>query len=149
MGFDVFGTKPKNKNGEYFRNNVWYWYPLWDYIFSIGLLKNKEHRQGQYNNGLFIKNKKAKLISRSIFKHIQNGATDRYVNKYLTQRDSLPDERCSICNGRGTEAETDKICSCCDGKGLVPNHGRNNQITKENIEEFAKFCESSGGFQIC
>jgi hypothetical protein len=25
MGFDIYGLNPKNKEGEYFRNNVWWW----------------------------------------------------------------------------------------------------------------------------
>ncbi|QOR55575.1 MAG: hypothetical protein UMS36scaffold28_65 [Phage 59_13] len=29
MGMDVYGVKPKSKQGEYFRNNVWSWRPLW------------------------------------------------------------------------------------------------------------------------
>ena len=31
MGMDVYGTEPKNEKGEYFRNNVWWWHPLWSY----------------------------------------------------------------------------------------------------------------------
>ena len=31
MGMDVYGRKPKNETGEYFRRNVWGWHPLWEY----------------------------------------------------------------------------------------------------------------------
>jgi hypothetical protein len=31
MGMDVYGTEPKNEKGAYFRNNVWWWRPLWEY----------------------------------------------------------------------------------------------------------------------
>ena len=35
MGMDVYGTKPKNETGEYFRANVWYWHPLWDCLDKL------------------------------------------------------------------------------------------------------------------
>ena len=31
---DVYGTNPTDKVGEYFRNNVWWWRPLWDYCLT-------------------------------------------------------------------------------------------------------------------
>ena len=34
MGMDVFGNNPRNKEGEYFRNNVWWWRPLADFILE-------------------------------------------------------------------------------------------------------------------
>jgi len=32
MGMDVYGNAPTQKEGEYFRNNIWWWHPLADYI---------------------------------------------------------------------------------------------------------------------
>ena len=32
MGMDVYGREPENEKGEYFRNNVWWWHPLWMYV---------------------------------------------------------------------------------------------------------------------
>ena len=34
MGMDVYGKKPKGEKGDYFRNNVWWWRPLWQYCAS-------------------------------------------------------------------------------------------------------------------
>ena len=34
MGMDVYGENPKNEKGEYFRNNVWWWRPLGDFVCS-------------------------------------------------------------------------------------------------------------------
>lgn len=28
MGMDVYGKAPRSKQGEYFRNNIWWWHPL-------------------------------------------------------------------------------------------------------------------------
>ena len=35
MGMDVIGLKPTSKEGEYFRNNVWWWGPLADYCMEV------------------------------------------------------------------------------------------------------------------
>ena len=32
MGMDVYGERPRTNKGEYFRNNVWWWRPLWNYV---------------------------------------------------------------------------------------------------------------------
>ena len=32
MGMDVIGVNPTNDRGSYFRNNVWWWRPLADFI---------------------------------------------------------------------------------------------------------------------
>ena len=34
MGFDLSGLNPKNETGEYFRNNVWWWRPLAQYVLD-------------------------------------------------------------------------------------------------------------------
>ena len=35
MGMDVYGIAPTSERGEYFRNNVWWWRPLWDYCCEV------------------------------------------------------------------------------------------------------------------
>lgn len=35
MGMDVYGKAPTSEVGEYFRNNVWWWRPLADYILKV------------------------------------------------------------------------------------------------------------------
>jgi len=35
MGFDLYSTgNHKSQKGEYFRNNVWWWRPLWDWTYE-------------------------------------------------------------------------------------------------------------------
>ena len=34
MGMDVYGRRPKSERGEYFRNNIWWWHPLADFILN-------------------------------------------------------------------------------------------------------------------
>ena len=42
MGMDVFGLEPRKEKGEYFRNNVWWWRPLWDFVAHIDELYSEE-----------------------------------------------------------------------------------------------------------
>ena len=39
--------------GSYFRNNVWWWRPLWDCICNIcsDILSDKDMTKGEYNEG--------------------------------------------------------------------------------------------------
>lgn len=48
------GIKPLNKKGEYFRNNVWYWRRLWDFVCLVSDLDEKTHFRGNFNDGLTI-----------------------------------------------------------------------------------------------
>ena len=54
MGMDVYGNKPKNKDGEYFRNNVWWWRPLWDYCLDNypSIAGKVEHGHSNDGDGL-------------------------------------------------------------------------------------------------
>ena len=35
MGMDLHGNNPITEEGEYFRNNIWSWGPLADYIKQV------------------------------------------------------------------------------------------------------------------
>ena len=56
MGFDVYGIEPKNKDGEYFRNTVWWWRPLWDYINEVtaDVISEDQYSNGHTNSGEVI-----------------------------------------------------------------------------------------------
>ena len=65
MGMDVYGER----EDQYFRNNVWHWRPLWEYICTFclneegaPLITPDEKHQGGFNDGLFIENKRAQQI---------------------------------------------------------------------------------------
>ena len=48
MGMDVYGLNPD----KYFRNNVWWWRPLWDYVCNTcyDILSEKDMNAGSYND---------------------------------------------------------------------------------------------------
>ena len=49
MGFDLVG-----QNGQGFRNNVWWWRPLWDYVCEHCDLSEKAKQSGNYNDGYLV-----------------------------------------------------------------------------------------------
>ena len=63
MGFDLNGINPKiNKPdtdenpGVYFRNNVWWWRPLWDFVCMQcdDFMTESQKMGGSYNDGKLI-----------------------------------------------------------------------------------------------
>ena len=53
MGFDLYSTgNHKSQKGEYFRNNVWWWRPLWDWTYEQcqDIITQKQYEEGQYND---------------------------------------------------------------------------------------------------
>ena len=51
---DVCGIKPSREEGRYFRNTVWYWSPLWEYVYKVcpDILTARDMIRGAYNSNL-------------------------------------------------------------------------------------------------
>ena len=172
MGMDVYGKKPKNKKGEYFRANVWGWHPLWDYCQQMhGDLANKV-KHGHSNSGDGLEEKDAIELSKRLSKDLATGVVHEYIierNNYLA---SLERPVCYLCNGTGIR--TDEIglrngmpdqvlspeiqiitgrekgsCNGCSGEGLGYNFETNYNLSKETVGKFAEFLLNCGGFEIC
>jgi len=130
MGFDLYGLSPSNEQvpdcdfsdektteayfawqsntkGAYFRQNVWGWRPVWQYVMeSCGdIISVEDAQEGSWNDGHEITKEKAKLISNRINSLHKSGSLENYARTYNTEMDSLPDEECKICNGTGTRKE--------------------------------------------
>ena len=124
MGMDVYAVKPNPdvENSDYFRNNVWWWRPLWDFVASncSDILSEEDIRAGQFNEGHHINANKAVDIATRLLQMIENGHVDNYVKEYKAKIEKLDDN----------------------------NWDKNYPINSENIERFANFCLHSGGFRI-
>tara|TARA_Y100000031_G_C8143147_1_gene348594 strand:- start:376 stop:900 length:525 start_codon:yes stop_codon:yes gene_type:complete len=174
MGFDLYGKRFNGNETEdtYFRNNVWWWSPLWSYVTdTCDCLSKKDIQRGFFNEGHFISKKKSKKIATTLFKELKSNRTQTYKSDYYKEIESLPLEDCEYCNGTGTR--TDKIdkehgwdvetpysedCNGCNTedsrKEGIPIGKRKNWLCSygfaiDNVETFAKFCKESGGFEIC
>jgi len=169
MGFDIYGISPVESEdhsspGEYFRNNIWWWRPLWAYILKVCPdLNDDEKESGFHNHREQIGKKSAKYIKNVLEKEINSGKCFTYQTLHNAKMNALEDEQCSICIGIGerenwtgyTKLFKDKAkdslvkCNACSGKGKVRPFETNYPFTVENVQDFVRFLEHSNGFQIC
>ena len=121
MGFDIIGIKAKSEKGEYFRNNVWYWRPLWTYICNEcdDILTIKQAEGGCFNDGVKISKAKAEKIAKRLNERLNDGSIDLHKAGY---------------DGHVEESNEE--------------WPKNYPFTVENVCKFIDFCEQSGGFEI-
>ena len=153
MGMDVVGVNPINETGKYFRNNVWWWRPLWDYCVSV--YPPCEKVSGHYNDGDGMDLRHSLQLANVLRKEISSGRTAQYAENYKKFQETVPDEQCQICDGTGQRPDglygvewKGKGCNGCDGKGTKRPWVTEYPFTVENVEEFANFLDCCGGFQI-
>ena len=74
----------ENNPGVYFRNNVWYWRPLWNYVYSLchDFISKERFDSGHNNCGEQFTHDEAKTIARRIRREINNGNAEAYVQLY-------------------------------------------------------------------
>ena len=132
----IFDEKPKehdkywkerdefeSKNaGIYFRNNCWWWRPLWDFCYNMtDVLSENDWEQGHTNSMHIISESKAVELGSQLMEMVSNGKVETYIKEYELSREAKKDE--------------DKFWNSYP-------------MSIENIEEFANFCLQSGGFEI-
>jgi hypothetical protein len=172
MGMDVYGKAPTSEKGKYFRNNVWWWRPLADFILDTApddLTSRCEH--WHLNDGDGLDAATSKNLAAHLRQSIASGAAEAYIDKRASALAGLPRETCPLCNGSGVRSDaigkkagqdTRKIeedghprngqvgwCNGCDGRGDKEPWAAGYHINIENIEGFAVFLEDCGGFEIC
>ena len=159
--FEDLGAFEEAVPGHYFRNNVWYWRPLWEFISNAcnNILSEDDIESGYSNSGRCISKTKSKKIAARIRALHKKGEILEYKSSYEVFLKELPDEPCDLCNSTGIrmdklgrqmrEKDPDFKCNACDGKGTNKNFATSYPFYEENVLEFGKFCEESGGFQIC
>ena len=113
----------ENNPGIYFRNNVWWWRPLWSYVCEQfpDILNERDEEGGCYNDGHAISERKAMRIGIGLTAKLENGEVEEYAKSFEQAREKLDDD----------------------------NWDKSYPFNVENVEQFAKFCLESGGFEIC
>ena len=142
--------------GHYFRNNVWWWKPLWEFICIScdDILDDDDMGKGFHNGGEEIDKDKSEMIADRLFLLLKNKAVHKYQVKYETALKKLPLIECDICEGTGKRQEAPKIgkgeheCNGCSGTGKRKQWDTSYPFDSENVIQFAKFCSASGGFEI-
>ena len=160
MGMDVYGRKPKNETGEYFRRNVWGWHPLWEYCCNANPEITSKVEHGHSNSGDGLGARDAFALSKTLRAALADGSAQKYIEERQAYLDSLPMLDCEYCDKTGkriwapsegsnnTEAFQIKTCNACNGEGKVRAWATNYYLRLEDIQEFHDFLLSSGGFNI-
>lgn len=158
MGMDVYGKKPTSGVGEYFRNNVWWWRPLADYILNFHPDIAKGCQYWHTNDGDGLNATDAKKLGEALLLDIQTGVAQARLDQREALLRDLPMEKCELCNGTGVRTDAigvslgmdkEKRCNGCDSTGQKEPFARQYPASIENIQEFADFAIASGGFEIC
>ena len=112
----------ENNPGIYFRNNVWWWRPLWSYVCEQfpDILNERDEKSGSYNDGHAISESKAIKIGIGLTAKLESGEVEEYAKSFEQEREGLDDD-----------------------------WNKHYPFNVENVEQFAKFCLDCGGFEIC
>lgn len=173
MGMDVFGKNPTSEAGEYFRNNVWWWRPLWQYCCEVGasVITDELAEAGCYNDGAGLDEHDATTLAQVLENEISTGRTAEYERSNAEYRASLPREQCQFCEGTGVRTDavgeemgmptraldepeailtgrTHGWCNGCRGIGTTESWQAQYPFSVENVREFVSFLRECGGFAI-
>ncbi len=167
MGMDVIGKK----KDSYFRNNVWWWRPLWAFCVTIApTICNKVKHSGT-NDGDGLNAEDSKALALALKASIADGSCAEHETRYNAWRLTLPREKCDLCNSTGIRSDkigtdagmpskelsidqvkalgrTQGWCNGCDGAGTKANWQSHYPFSVENVAEFAEFLETCEGFEI-
>ena len=158
MGMDISGKDPNPKVldeegapvGEYFRNNCWWWRPLWNYCAQIApdLINEEVYERGQYNDGKGLNSKEARILGERLIKKYEDGSAKHYKEERILTLEALPLETCEYCNDNNRGKNKRKECNPCGQTGKRANWQLSYPFDERNVHDFGKFCVESGGFEI-
>ena len=167
MGFDLYSLgNHKTENGEYFRNNVWWWRRLADFVCThTGVVEEKDKPEWQSNGGHEVSEEQAMQIAKQLKALIKDGTVSKAIKEVEDEMIKAEEnnkfvDRCHDMLRNKVEKETGK-------ENLAPadypkddhdtwdwiqskySYGSSYPFTMENVERFIEFCEQSNGFRIC
>ena len=111
--------------GVYFRNSAWSWRPLWDfcYNFTDGIISEDLHRKGHYNDGAGLNAEDAEKLGKKLMELIGTGVA---IEHEIAYKKTMEQRKKADKNDATTFYPFDTM----------------------NVEDFARFCIESGGFEI-
>lgn len=164
MGMDVSGKNPTSETGAYFRNNVWWWRPLWNYCCAVAPKLTCKVKYGQTNDGDGLNGDDSKKLAAILQAEIDSGRCAQYEQEYKARLATLPKQKCEFCDGSGVRRnEADNrngvrdsqgpngktgACNGCNGSGERPRLETCYPFSTENVQEFVAFLRDCGGFEI-
>jgi hypothetical protein len=161
-------TKYEDANpGAYFRNNVWWWRPLWSFVCEHceDILNQEDMNGGCYNDSYVISKRKAEAIAVKLEDVIETEETKLWIQEHM---DSLEQAK---RNNKQVDAELEelkKIVVLETGNpdiypAIYPDNYKKKYdeiydkrdwassypFHKDNVIAFINFAKQSGGFSIC
>jgi hypothetical protein len=116
---DVFGRKPTSKEGEYFRNNVWWWHPLADYCIEIAPEIAERCEGWHFNDGDGLNGQDSAALADALQEEIRSGRCGAYAEIRKAELVGLPNERCTFCEGTGVRSPTPKRAAGDAATGVI------------------------------
>ena len=131
---EEWNLREKENCGIYFRNNCWWWRPLWNYVCNscLDIMDGDDMEGGGWNDGYEISEEKASAIAKRLFELINTGDAKGYEDYHAKTMKEAEE------NNKGKEMGDDGY----DWNDSYP-------FSVDNVRNFAQFCSESGGFEIC
>lgn len=134
MGFDVFGIKPKNESGEYFRANVWMWPSILELVEKAGVLDEETLFSMSFNDGTEVSAEEAELLADRIEAMVGDVADDvAFIPMAVQNKVGM-----MLLNALNNIEGEHKV------EPEVPVYSADGALVKE----FITFARNSGGFNV-
>ena len=88
MGMDVIGKK----EGSYFRNNVWWWRPLWNYCLKVSPTICGKVENAQSNDGDGLNADDSKALASILKNCIEDGTCEQYKPTTMPGETAYPEK---------------------------------------------------------
>lgn len=164
MGMDVYGSAPTAEVGAYFRNNVWWWRPLADYLVERYPELTAPCVEWQTNSGDGLSAEASVKLADAIDADLSSGYVASWGLLYKIGQSSLPLVTCDLCAGTGMRTDQtgrnlgmdvprDAVtgrggCNGCAGTGEHKQFVCSYVFDVDNVKDFSEFMRASGGFEI-
>jgi len=166
MGFDLNSLgKHKSEKGVYFRNSVWGWRRLADFVVNqTGCIEEDDKKKWQFNEGHVVSGELAQQIAKQLKALIKDGTVSKAVLEVEKEEQEADKNNkfVDLCH----KMLRDKVEKETGKQGLAPadypkddhdtwewiqskyDYGSSYPFKMSNVEEFIEFCEESNGFTI-
>ena len=154
-----------NQSGTYFRNNVWWWRPLAEYVLKhTKVIPEHEQESWQYNDCTEVSKQNAEMIAQQLDHLIKIGHTKQFEKDYEKTRKKIEKHNEKV--EKELETFSQSVKKKMKNDNLAPkdfpeedhkkweeiynkrNSSGSYPFSEENVKEFSEFCKNSGGFTI-
>lgn len=159
MGMDVIGKNPTSEVGSYFRNTDTWWPLLAEYVCKIAPEVASNCIYWQSNDGDGLSEDDSRMLAKILQNEIDSGRTEIYAQRRQWELEMMPNERCKLCDGTGTRSPSPDhatgepykhgiVCNRCHGEGYLQPWATEYVFCVQNVQRFANFLRTCGGFEI-